>query len=45
MKKLIASLCLAVLGLNAQAAFPTGESAATIVYKLEVSKVYVPDKT
>jgi len=45
MKKFIASLCLALLGLNAQAAWPTGESAATIVHKIEVTKEYKPDKT
>lgn len=45
MKKLITSLCLAMLGVSAQAAWPTGESAATIAYKIEVTKEYVPDKT
>ena len=44
MKKLIASVCLAVLGLNAQAAWPTGEPAAVIAQKIDL-QIYKPDKT
>lgn len=44
MKKLITSLCLAMLGVSAQAAWPTGESAATIAAKLDAG-LYKPDKT
>lgn len=44
MKRIIASLCLAMLGVSAQAAWPTGEPAATIAFKIQIG-VYKPDKT